>query len=201
MTKKTFALLGISAVVLFWSAYLTMSNARPEYNLFHKAISELGSMDAPDKWTWNTLGYILPGLLIAIFSFGLYEKISKGQGSKLPLIGLVASGLFMSLSGLFPGDFENRQSTTMLLHTLGSFGSYIFFLIGAFTFPKQMEKSPYWKKAVQPTLIFTWMTIVFGSWPFVFKSYPSVGQRIIFFFYFMWIFYMAVQLYRSPKGQ
>ena len=44
---------------------------RPEYSMFTKAISELGSVDAPKKWIWNSFGYILTGLLIAIYSFGL----------------------------------------------------------------------------------------------------------------------------------
>jgi hypothetical membrane protein len=178
-----------------------MSNLRPEYNLYYKVVSELGSLDAPNKWTWNILGYILTGVLIAIYSFGLFKNISNGQGSKWPLIGFGFSGLFMSLSGIFPGDFNNRQSTTMLLHTVGSVGSYIFFLIGAFTYPKQMKKSEYWKKAINPTLIFTWLTIIFGAWPFIFTSFPSVGQRLVFFFYLLWIFYTALQLYKQPENK
>lgn len=178
-----------------------MSNLRPEFNLFHKAISELGSLDATNKWAWNIFGYILPGVLIAVYSFGLFNNISTGQGSKLPLIGFVLSGLLMSLSGVFPADMDNRTSSTTLLHMVGSFGSYIFFLIGAFTYPKQMKKSEYWKKSIKPTLIFTWLTIIFGNWFFVFPNIPSVGQRIVFFFYFMWIFYTAIQLYKQPENK
>ncbi|HLD52429.1 MAG TPA: DUF998 domain-containing protein [Sediminibacterium sp.] len=199
MTNKTYAIIGISATILFWATYIIMSNLRPEYNLFHKAVSELGSLDAPNKWIWNIFGYILTGILIAVYSFGLFKNITNGQGSKLPLISFVLSGLFMSLSGIFPGDFDNRQSTTMLLHTVGSFGSYLFFLFGAFTSPKQMKQSEYWKKSIRPTLIFTWLTILFGSWPFIFTSYPSLGQRVVFFFYLLWIFYTAIQLYKQPK--
>lgn len=199
MTNKTYAVIGISATILFWTTYIIMSNLRPDYNLFHKAVSELGSLDAPNKWTWNILGYIITGILIAVFSIGLFKSISNGPGSKLPLIGFVLSGLFMSLSGIFSGDFENRQSTTMLLHTAGSFGSYVFFLIGAFTYPKQMKKSEYWKKSVILTLLFTWLTVIFGAWAFIFPSIPSVGQRIVFFFYLLWIFYTAIKLYKQPK--
>jgi hypothetical membrane protein len=199
MTNKASAIIGISATVLFWVTYIIMSNLRPGYNLFHKAVSELGSLDAPNKWAWNILGYILPGILIAIYSVGLYKDISNGKGSKLPLIGFVLSGLLMSLSGIFPADMDNRKSTTTLLHMVGSFGSYIFFLIGAFTYPTQMRKSEYWKKSIKPTLIFTWLTIIFGAWPFIFTSFPSVGQRIVFFFYLLWIFYTAIQLYKQPK--
>lgn len=199
MSNKHYAIIGISACILFWLTYLVMSNLRPNYSLFTKAISELGSLDAPNKWVWNIFGYILPGLMISIYSFPLFKSVSMGSGSRVPLLGFVLSGLFMCLSGIFPGDFENKQSTTMLFHTIGSLGSYLFFLIGAFTYPVQMRKSPYWKQSVKPTLTFTWITIIFGAWPFVFTSFPSVGQRIVFLLYFLWIIYTAILLYKKPE--
>ncbi len=195
MTNKQYAIVGFLAPTIFWLTYFIMANLRPEYSFLTKAISELGSLDASNKWTWNIFGYVLPGFLIAIYSVGLFKNISTDKGSKLPLTGIALSGIFMSLSGIFPGDFENRQSTTMLLHTICSVGSYMFFLIGAFTYPKQMKVSEYWRKSIKPTLLFTGLTIIFGSWPFIFSSYPSVGQRIVFFFYFLWIFYTAIKLY------
>ncbi|MET1259877.1 DUF998 domain-containing protein [Flagellimonas sp. DF-77] len=198
MTKKTYAILGFLAPVLFWGTYFIMAGQRPEYDFLTKAVSELGSVDAPNKWIWNGVGYILTGVLIAIFSIGLHNDIKTENSSKLPGLGIFLSGIFMVLSGLFPGDFEEKQATTMLLHTIGSFGSYLFFLMGAFTFPTPMKKSPYWKNAVRPTLTITWLSIIFGSWPFVFRDFPAVGQRIVFAFYFLWMLYTAYRLYHSP---
>lgn len=51
MTKKYYAGIGMIAPVLFWITYFIMAGARPEYNFYTKAISELGSVDAPHKWT------------------------------------------------------------------------------------------------------------------------------------------------------
>lgn len=206
MTNKQYAIFGFMAPALFWSTYLIMSNLRLEYSFLTKAVSELGSLDAPNKWTWNILGYVIPGLMISIYSYGLFQSVSDGHGSKLPLVSFILSGLLMSFSGVFPGDFDNKQSTTMALHTVGSFGSYFFFLVGSFTYPRHMEKTHYWKPAIRPTLIFTWMTILFGSWPFVFPATPAAGQRLVFFFYFLWIFYTALRLYKrtdanSPQEQ
>lgn len=201
MTNKKYALIGFLAPAIFWTTYFIMANQRTEYSFLTKAVSELGSMDAPNKWIWNIFGYIVPGLLIAIFSLGLYKSIVSNQESKLPLYGILLSGVFMAISGLFPGDFENRQSTTMLFHTIGSMGSYLFFLIGAFTYPKPMKKTLKWKSVVKPLLLLTWLTIGFGVWPFVFTEYPAVGQRIIFSLYFSWIGITAYNLYRKPKTQ
>jgi len=195
MKNKQYAIIGFLAPTIFWVTYIIMANQRPEYSFLTKAISELGSVDAPNKWVWNIIGYILTGILISIFALGLYKNVATEKSSKLPLIGILLSGLFMSISGIFPGDFDNKQSLTMLFHTIGSFGSYIFFLIGAFTYPKQMRKTTYWTKAIKPTLLFTWLTILFGSWVFIFPNIPAVGQRIVFAFYFFWIIFNAYKLY------
>ena len=197
MTQKQFALIGLSAPLLFWTTYFIVSFNKPEYSFLTKAISELGSVDVMDKWFWNIPGYILTGLMISVFSIGLHKSISGKEGRKLPLMGLLLSGLFMALAGIFPGDFDNRQSVTMLVHTIGSFGSYFFFLIAAFTYSRQMRRTAYWSSAVKFALLFTWMTVVFGAWPFLFPSIPAVGQRIVFFFYLSWIFFMAIKLYRK----
>lgn len=195
MSNKQYALIGFLAPTIFWVTYFTMANQRAEYSFLTKAISELGSIDAPNKWTWNILGYILTGFCISIFSIGLYKKIKTDNSDKLPFIGLLLSGVFMAISGIFPGDFENKNSLTMLLHSVGSFGSYIFFLISAFTLPKQLRKIAYWATAVPSLLIFTWLTILFGSWAFIFPDIPAVGQRIVFAFYFLWIIFTAYKLY------
>tara|TARA_R110001592_G_scaffold363155_2_gene680813 strand:- start:920 stop:1555 length:636 start_codon:yes stop_codon:yes gene_type:complete len=199
MTNKQYSIIGLLTPVVFWMTYFIMANQRPEYSFLTKAISELGSIDAPNKWFWNVLGYIIPGILIAIFGYGLYKNLAPENSSKIPLYGILLSGLFMSFSGVFPGDFENKQSTTMLLHMIGSFGSYIFFLLGAFTYPKLMKKTEYWTKTIKPTLIFTWLTILFGGWGFIFPNTPAVGQRIVFALYFLWIIFTSYKLYNRPK--
>lgn len=199
MKNKTYGIIGIATPITFLATYLIMSSIRPEYSMFTKAISELGSVDAPNKWLWNFFGYMLTGIFIAIYSIGLYKNVAVTKSSKLPLYGILFSGIFMTISGIFPADMDDRQSTTMLLHTVGSFGSYIFFLIGAFTYPKLMNKSDYWKKAKKPTLFFTFLTIVFGAWPFIFHNIPALGQRIVFVLYFLWILYTAIKLYNHRK--
>jgi hypothetical membrane protein len=195
MTNKRFGLMGLLAPVLFGVTYMIMASQRPEYSYLTKAVSELGSTDAPNLWYWNAFGYIIPGILISVFSIGHYKSIAQKTSSRLPLIGIFLSGLFMSISGIFPGDFDDRTSTTMLLHSIGSFGSYIFFLLGAFTYPKLMRESHYWKSAIFPSLTLTWLTIVFGSWPFIFTEMPGVGQRIVFSLYFLWMALNAYKLY------
>ncbi len=84
MTNKTYGKIGILAPILFWTTYIVMSSIRPEYSMLTKAVSELGSVDASNKWIWNIFGYLLTGILITIYGVGLYkniviEKSSKGE--------------------------------------------------------------------------------------------------------------------------
>lgn len=195
LTNKQYGVIGLSAPLIFAITYFIMASQRPEYSFLTKAVSELGSLDAPNKWIWNFFGYIIPGILISLFSYGLYNNVADTSKNKWPLAGIFLSGLFMTISGIFPGDFDKRESITMILHTIGSIGSYIFFLVGAFTFPSLMKQSAYWKTAVLPSLTLTWLTIVFGSWQFVFPDMPGAGQRIVFGFYFLWMAFNAVKLF------
>lgn len=199
MTNRKYAILGLLAPILLWLTYFIMANQRPEYSFLYKAISELGSLDAPNKWFWNIFGYIIPGILISVYSVGLYKSVALTNSSKLPLIGIFMSGFFMSFAGFFPANMEDRTSWLTILHMVGSYGSYIFFLIGAFTYPKLFRRNSYWKSSNLPLLTFVILTLVFGSWHQVFPNIPSVGQRIVFFFYFAWIVYTAIKLYNLPK--
>ncbi|MEQ9412439.1 MAG: DUF998 domain-containing protein, partial [Cyclobacteriaceae bacterium] len=101
MKQRQYAMIGLFIPILFWVTYLIMSSMRPEFSFKTKAISELGTVEAPHKWFWNFFGYILTGLLISTYSFGLFKTISPRAGNKLPVIGFVLSGLLMSLSGIF----------------------------------------------------------------------------------------------------
>lgn len=197
MQRKLFASAAFGAIVLFLVTYAVVAASRPEYDFRYKAISELGSVDVPDRLFWNVFGYIVPGLLIAAFSVGLYRHFSTTSRVWIPSAGLFFSGLLMSLSGMFPADMDNRQSFTMLMHTLGSFGSFAAFLVAAFTFPKVWRLNDSWRTRSTPSLVVTWLAITFGAWPMIFPAMPAVGQRVVFLFYFAWIALAAAGLLRS----
>ncbi|WP_026449438.1 DUF998 domain-containing protein [Aequorivita capsosiphonis] len=199
MTNRNYAILGLISPILFGATYFIMANQRPEYSFLYKLVSELGSLDAPNKWTWNILGYIIPGILISMYSIGLYKSMAEKKSSKLPLIGIFLTGFFLMFSGVFPADLDNRSSITTIFHMIGSYGSYLSFLIGTFTYSKLMKDNNYWKSSNVTLLIFVWLTIASGTWSWFFPNIPSVGQRVNFFFVFAWIAYTAVKLYRLPK--
>jgi hypothetical membrane protein len=197
MSQKRIGLLAMLTPVWFLAIYLVMSAMRPDYSHTDQAISELGSLDAPNLWAWNILGYILPGIAIAILGLGLRREFSSkgGVSAAIPAIALAASGLLMALSGAFPANMADFKSTTTLVHTIGSFGCYIGFLIAGFWLPPIFRKSSAWRWVATPSLALVVASIATGILRFV--GMASIGQRITFTCFFLWIALLGFALWRS----
>ena len=196
ISRKNIGLLALLMPLWCLSVYLIMSGLRPEYSHLTKAISELGSLDAPHMWFWNIFGYIIPGLAIALLGTGLNHEFTQPlREAFIPSAALVCSGLLMALSGVFPGDFENRSSTTMIVHTVGSLGSFVAFLVAGFWFPKIFRSLPHWRWVSWPSLLLVIASIVTG----LLRSgaAPGLGQRLGFICFFLWVGLVGFALWRS----
>ena len=196
LTRRTIGLIATLTPVWFLTVYLVMSSRRPEYSHLTKAISELGSLDAPNLWAWNVLGYILPGLEVALLGVALNRELSGlGKSAGIPTMALAASGLLMAFSGIFPGDFVNRSSLTMVLHTIGSLGSFVVYLIAGFGLPPIFRSRPSWQWVAWPSLVLVIASIVTGFLRT--GQAPGLGQRLGFACFFLWIGLVGFALYRA----
>lgn len=191
----------VAVVTPFWflAVYLVMAGLCPDYDFLHKAISKLGWVGAPHAWYWNALGYILPVLAIALLGLALrIEFSSVRHAASVPAHALVVSGLFMVLSGVFPGDFVNRAATTVVLHTVVAFGTYMAFLVAGFWFPMLFRKLEAWRWVARPSLILVVASIITG---FVRTGATSgLGQRLTFVCFFLWIGLVGFALVRPRQG-
>lgn len=190
MNSKTNGVIGIGAVALGTLTIIVMAALRTDdYNHLHKAVSELGSLDAPNKFLFNILGFIIPGILISIFSFNLLKDFRRFPTKSYPFYFLFVSGLFLSLAGIFPADLENRKSMTTIIHTIGAQGSGIFWLLCALTLWWQLKKNKVWKS---PAIIsFTIPFIMILAMGFVSETTPGLSQRIVFIAMYLYIFILA----------
>lgn len=114
MTKRlstVAALCGLSSAIVFVSAFLVLGFMHAEVDIVRDYISKLGSKGQPYAHYWNLLGFVLVGLLLAVFGwcFGLYKN-DYILGACLLLAG------FGFALGAIPTDFADAQSPLSVAH-------------------------------------------------------------------------------------
>lgn len=184
----------VGKITPFWFivTYFLVSSLRSDYRHLNMAISELGSVGAPNAGLWNIAGYILPGAAIAYLGFASRAALPVSKRGSIVSLSIALSGVFLALTGIFPGDFEQRSSATMILHTSGSILSYVFFLIGGFTLASISSKLAAWQRLHYPLLVALILSLLTG---FIrFGELPGLGQRITFLCYFAWIVLYSMAL-------
>ena len=196
VSRRNIGLIALATPFWFVTVYLILSSRHPEFSHLTKAVSELGSLDAPDLWFWNVLGYILPGIAIALLGLGLKREFSlTSRRFVVPALALTASGLLMAMSGVFPGDFENRASARMIFHTVGSVGSFVAFLVAGFWLPRAFRSIEEWRWLAWPSLTLVVASILAGFLRS--GAAPGLGQRVGFVLFFAWVAMVGYALLRS----
>lgn len=192
MNNKTNGLIGITAVVIGISSIIIMAELRTDgYNHFNKAVSELGSTDAPNRWVFNILGFIIPGLLISVFSFNLLKEFRKFPIKSYPFYLFIISGLFLTIAGLFPANMENKKSITTIMHSIGALGGGVFWFLCALTLWWQLKKNNIWKSTAISAFVIPFIMILAMS--FVSEDTPGLSQRILFIAMYLFILILAVK--------
>ena len=72
MNKKVLAWCGVSAPIVFIVSLVIFSLLTPNYSNLTNAVSELGTLGAPFAFGWNILGFLLVGLLIIAYAWGMH---------------------------------------------------------------------------------------------------------------------------------
>ncbi len=199
LSQRRIGSIALITPLWFLAVYLIMSTMRPDYSHSTDAISELGSLDAPNLWAWNIFGYILPGVAIALLGAGLRREFAAlGRTALIPSVALMAAGLLMALSGAFPANMADFESITTRLHRTGSFGCYFAFLIAGFWFPSLFRKNKSWHWSARPSLILVWATIAIGLLRF-FEGMGGLGQRLTFLCFFLWIALIGFALLQANR--
>jgi amino acid transporter len=86
----------------------------------------------------------------------------------------------------------------MLVHTIGSLGTFLAFLVAAFSLPRLLRQAPPWKPFLWPSLVLAIGSVITGFLRT--GDAPGVGQRLGFACFFLWIALIGYALYRDPDG-
>jgi hypothetical membrane protein len=184
------------AAFLFWPAMLIIGELRPEYSQMTKAVSELGVIDAPYAAIFNTLGFFVPGVLLAACGAKLSYSIYPQKSSLwwlLTVSGVCFAGTAIPAE-MIDGSFD-MDSVLTQTHMIMVLGSGFLWIIAIFIAHKCVSESHEWQqfKGVIIVLSLVCFLLVLAN-PFsgLLPITAALGQRIAFVGYFLWFLVMSI---------
>jgi hypothetical membrane protein len=191
--------LGIAACVVFWAASFVLGALRPSYSHSLNTISELGARGTPNAIWWNVVGFIVPGLLLALAGGVIAQSIGRGQSKLRSLAGLllVLSGLAIAGQGVLPADMTNGVADITSQYTRGHFISSLVaaatWSIGVLLLTGLMKRSPDWRslRVVSIVLVLLALVAAFalrGTLP------DGLAQRLGNAIFFAWFVLTSLKL-------
>ena len=199
---------GWLAAALFALALLVMGAATPGYVHADAAISNLGAAGAPHARWWNLLGFVVPGLLVALFAYALAMAMRDegiGAAGRIGLWLLCFSGLAFAGNGIWPYDLARPFERASQLHVAMLTLAMVAYLPAAVLVAVGLRGRNDWRAlvAVGPVLaLLTLASIADRAGNFIpmLEGTPGYGQRITLALYFGWMVLASWVALRRPRG-
>lgn len=191
---RSIALTGAGASAVFAVALLLFSAATPGYSNVTNAVSELGIGGTRPALAWNLFGFILPGVLIMIFSLAVFRGLRAVRGAAFPAVLVALTGAGWTGLGVFPADEGFRPTFATTLHFVMVSVNYLPFVLCAFAMPIVLRREQAWRTWVVFSVVagLTAISSFFipGHW-----VGPGASQRIGIGAYFVWLSGTALTLH------
>lgn len=196
------ALCGMIAGILSWTALLVFAAMRPSYSHYVNAVSELGAIGSPNALSWNLIGFITPGVLLAIAGATLAASVAPNGWKSVACWLLIVSGLAFAGTGVFPAEMRDGAvlvtSASTRGHFIMSLVHGIAWVIAAVLLVLPMKGSSDWRgwHAVNVFLVLLVLLAVFGLRG---RLSDALVQRIAGLLYFAWFFLFSLRLLQSGR--
>lgn len=199
----------IAAAIVFWPALFVFAAIYPGYSHLHRAVSELGAFGAPHAVAWNIIGFIVPGLLLAVCG-GSVALAIDGRRSLLFWL-LVISGLGFAGAGVFPAEMRNgipqMQSPWTAGHVSMISLSGFLWVIAAFLLASRVRRSARWRRLLPISLALAVAAVfglglnVFGGSIPMLADAPGLVQRLAFAVYFGWFLVVGTLFLANTRDE
>lgn len=199
MNRRLIGFLGIGAWVLFWTASVALAALRASYSHVVNTISELGAVGTPHATAWNVLGFIIPGVLLAVVG-GAIARTANEEPSlsrAVATVLLVVSGLAVAAQGVMPAEMidgvADVTSTSTRAHFISSLVSGAAWAVGALLLVAPMRRNPNWQGLYLVSAILVVLTLV-ASFALRGTLPDGLAQRIGNAFFCAWFIVMSLRL-------
>jgi hypothetical membrane protein len=203
MHRRQIGFLGIGAWILFWTASLVLGAFRPSYSHVVNTISELGAVGTPHSTAWNVLGFIIPGVLLAIVGATIARaaNVERSLSRTLATVLLTLSGLAVAGQGLMPAEMVNGVADVTSASTRGHFISSLIsgaaWAIGALLLVAPMKRNPPWQGLHMVSVVLVVLALI-ASFALRGALPDGLAQRIGNALFCSWFILMSLKLVRLP---
>jgi hypothetical protein len=191
------ALAGVVGPIVLIIANLTASFSAPGYSLIRDSISSLAW--TPMGWL-QSIGFLAIGLLVEVFSGGLFFSIRGTRGFRLGIGLLVCFGFGLLLIGAFREDPVGGPHTIQgAIHTVTAAIVFSIFPIASLLIALSLRKDPYWKGLFPHAIATTVLAVAFvigHLFLLAQLSWLGLYERVLVANTVIWVEIMAIRLLR-----
>ncbi len=194
------AVAGITGPIVLLVADLVAARSAVDYHymLVRDSISILAWM--PMGWV-QTIGFLAIGLLVEVFTAGLFLSIRGARSFRFGIFLLACFGFGLLLIGAFHCDVPGRPNTTDGAIHLAAANTVFWLLpVAALLIAPSLRKDPRWRSMFVYSLATAFFALV---WIFVYKvwlpadlSWFGLYERILVVAEVLWVEVMAIWLLR-----
>jgi hypothetical membrane protein len=199
MNRRFVGLLGIGAWVLFWLASVGLAAFRPSYSHVVNTISELGAVGTRHATAWNVLGFMIPGVLLALTGATIARAANPepSVSRTLATVLFVLCGMAVAGQGVFPAEMANGVADVTSASTRGHFISSLLsgatWAVGAVVLIGPMKRNPSWRSLYIVSAALVALTLV-ASFTLRGALPDGLAQRIGNAFFCIWFILMSLRL-------
>jgi hypothetical membrane protein len=184
-------------VFVVWAAAVT-----PDYSHVANTISQLAAQRRPYPAIMGA-GFVVFGLLVDGFSWGLYRTMGRTGGTTAMLVGLLVFGTSVTLSG-FAQDYNELPDVPHNLeghlHSIFAQIAVIGLLVGMFFQARSAHRRPEWQIipgiSIAAAVAVTGFGLMFTVLP---ASIQGLLQRGLYAVTLLWLAVVAVTAMRAAK--
>jgi hypothetical membrane protein len=199
VNSRNAGFLGIGACVVFWLALFILGSLRPSYSQSTNNISELGAIGTPNATLWNIVGFIIPGLCLAIAGRTIADSANANRSRiaglaawLLPLFAVGVAG-----QGLFPALMVDGVPVITSWHTkahlITSLISGLAWVLGVLLLIRPMKRKSEWGHWYLVNIIAVLLAIV-GSFGRGGGLPDGLVQRVVDAIVFAWYVLTSIKL-------
>ena len=196
--QKILAICGIIAPIIFAIIVIIAGLLRPDYSHLTNFVSELGAVGAPNAII-QRINFVLVGILIVAFTFGLHRGIGDGKGSIIGPLLIAIFGLSALVSGIFSTDPIQPGSFSEIMHQMSSAIGSTAAIIAFFIISERLGKDILWRRYRYFSIVIAFVAIVVslvGVGVLGVLGVPGLAQRLFLAMLFLWIEVMAIRLFQ-----